>query len=68
MKILKKYIDFLTEEILPKDGSWLNIPKSPKGQFLEAPKVDPNDIKDIKLDFEPIEANSGEEMYKVIFP
>lgn len=68
MKILKKYIDFLTEEILPKDGSWLNIPKSPKGQFLEAPKVDPNDIKDIKLEFELIETNSAEELYKVIFP
>lgn len=46
MKILKKYIDFLTEEILPKDGSWLKIPKSPKGQFLEAPKVDPRPPKE----------------------
>lgn len=65
---IKKYIQFISETIEPKVDSWLDLPKSQKGQFTEAPKVDPNDIKDIKIDFKLIESNDAEELYQVIFP
>lgn len=66
MKI-KRYSEFIIETIDPKTNSWLDLPKSQKGQFLEAPKVDPNDIK-IKINFKLLESNDGEEFYQVIFP
>lgn len=65
---IKKYNQFISEVVVPKVDSWLDLPKSPKGQFTEAPKVDSNDIKDIKLSFKLIETNDGEELYQVIFP
>ena len=65
---IKKYFQFITETIDPKADSWLDLPKSQKGQFTEAPKVDPNDVKDIKIDFKLIESNDAEELYQVIFP
>jgi hypothetical protein len=66
MKI-KRYSEFIIETIDPKTNSWLDLPKSQKGQFLEAPKVDPNDIKNIKINFKLIESSDGEELYQVIF-
>jgi hypothetical protein len=66
--VIKKYNQFILENIEPKKDSWLDLPKSQKGQFTEAPKVDINDIKDISIDFKMIESNEAEELYQVIFP
>jgi hypothetical protein len=67
MKI-KNYLKFISEELNPKEESWLDIQKSPKRDFTEQPIVDPNDIKDIKLQFELIEQTDPEDNYRVIFP
>jgi len=68
MRKLIRYTEFIKELVTPKEGSWLNIPKSPKGSFPEAPKVDPKDITNIEIKFELLEKGDGEDLYKVIFP
>ena len=65
MKI-KRYLDFTIEAITPNEDSWLSIPKSPKGNFSEAPVVNPNDVKDIKINFELFKQEDTEELYRVI--
>ena len=66
--MIKKYSQFILEEIEPKSGSWLDISKSNKKRFDTTPNIDPNDIKDIKIDFELIETGDSEDLYRVIFP
>ena len=68
MRTLIKYTEFIKELVTPKEGSWLNITKSPKGSFSEAPKVDPKDITNIEIKFEMLEKGDGEDLYRVIFP
>lgn len=70
MRYLKLYENFIVinEIIEPKEDSWLDIPKSKPTQFTDKPLVDPIDIKNVKIDFKPIEKNGGEELYQVIFP
>ena len=68
MRKLIRYTEFIKELVTPKEGSWLNIPKSPKGSFPEAPKVDPKDITNIEIKFELLEKGDVEDLYKVIFP
>ena len=63
---IKRYLDFTIEAITPNEDSWLSIPKSPKGYFSEAPVVNPNDIKDIKINFELFKQEDTEELYRVI--
>ena len=48
MKI-KSFVQFVSETVQPRVDSWLDLPKSQRGQFTESPKVDPNDIKNIKI-------------------
>ena len=63
---IKRYLDFTIEAITPNEDSWLSIPKSPKGNFSEAPVVNPNDIKDIKINFELFKQEDTELYYLMI--
>jgi hypothetical protein len=66
--MIKGFKEFISEEIVPKEDSWLDIPKSPRGQFSEQPKIDSNDLKGLKLDFALVESEEPEDFYRVIFP
>ena len=68
MRKLIRYTEFIKELVTQKEGSWLSIPKSPKGSFSEAPKVDSKDIANIEIKFELLEKGDGEDLYRVIFP
>lgn len=67
MKI-KNFSEFIFEVLEPKQDSWLDLPKSQKGQFAEHPILDPSDIKDVKINFELFKEEEGEDLYRVIFP